>query len=189
MNMPGGFQFGAVRAMRWIAMMGLAMVSACTSAVNPHQAAEVENIRASNVIPKTTPKAMIAGFRRYCHDNIRDLTILPAKLNADDYVEIKAPGAFRTFIVDTKQPAVSFKNDSKAAHCFVAAEARTGQDNAVDRFVAANLPNARAIDPATSDFPVDKAWLLPGLAPTLIYLRRFGSIHGTPRVALGIIQQ
>jgi len=189
MTIPFGTQSMATRAFGWLTMMALTMISACTSAVNPQQAAEVENIRANNVIPKSTPKALIAGFSRFCQDNIRDLAALPAKLNRADYVEIRAPGQFRTYIVDSKQPAVSFKASGKTAHCFVAAEARTGQASAIERYVAAEHPGARELDPVTSGLPAERVWLLPDLAPTLVYLRRFGSIHGTPRLALGIIRQ
>ncbi len=168
-----------------LAGLGLA---GCSSAVIARDAAELENIWDHNVIPKAYPKAFVGSFDRFCLTNISKPEEIPQKLRAADYVQIKASAGFKSFVVDTKLPLVSVKSTPKVTHCFVAAEARTGQSTRVENLIASQYHNAKPVDPRSVGHQVDRAWLLDRDEPTLIYTLRDGSTFDTPRYVLGVVE-
>lgn len=169
-----------------VAGISIGFLAACTTAVNSRDAAEIQNIRQSNIIPKASARVFVQSFKTYCTDLLATLGGLPSKARNGDYVEIRSSGGFRTFVTDSRKPLVAFKQTPDVSHCYVAAEARTGQTAAVERFVAKNFSGNRQIDAGRS---ADDAWLVTEAPPTMVYLKRQGSPFDTPRVFLGIIQQ
>lgn len=161
-------------------------LAACSNAVNRREADELENIWRSNVIPKTTPKRFVSAFEDVCLAHIQNPDQTAAKLRADDYVEMTGQAGFRTFVVDTKLPLISFKTAPDRLHCYASAEARTGQSARVNDLVA-SLPNARPVGPAVTKLPAEQAWLIGPGNSTLIYTMRNGSTFDHPRYVVGVI--
>lgn len=176
------------RLIRRLVVAATALVAGCSNAVNTREAAELENMWRNNVIPKTTASALVNAFAHRCIGSISNLAKLPERLRADDYVQIRAADGFRAFVTDSKQPFVAFRSRDEADHCYVLAEARTGQRAAVERFMAERYPGARSVDPAGAGLPADRAWLIKDRPATMVYTLFSGATFHEPRLALGLIR-
>lgn len=175
---------------RWASALAIIIaVSGCTTAVDPQEAPELATLFPAHIFPGTRAGAFTAAFADHCLDHIEALSALPAHLAAADYIEISSDAGFRAFVTDSRKPFVAFRDGARADHCLIAARARTGQRAAVDRMVAARYPGARPIDPAASDLPAERAWLISATPPTMIYTQSRERDFHPPRLILGIIRQ
>lgn len=147
-------------------------LAACAPAPDTPEAFELANIRPGNVVPKSSPAQMVAAFETYC------LAATPAQARAalrrGDYVQVARPtGAqFDFYVVDDRKPAVALHDGAAGSFCATTAEARTGQSNRVEDFVAARFAGARPVDPGRIGPGVERAWQTAG--GDILYTRRSG---------------
>jgi hypothetical protein len=172
-----------------LALFALALLAGCVSpAPGPgagSDAFELANLRPSNAIPKSSPARLVAGFESICLDGPADPDRAAAALRARDYVETRAGGQTRAFVVDDSRPAVLLGRDGRS--CAVAAKARTGQTERIRTMVGRRYPKAQALDPARIGPRTERAWstgdglivlnrvILPGRPSELLLIRLRGS--------------
>ncbi len=192
--------FGRLRA-RHAAWAVPALVAACfappqTGAVRAARAPvtselyELANIRHSNVVPKSSPSALVAAFRKFCLDGPRDPAALAAKLRAADYVAVpedRATGV-TAFVVDDQRPMVLVADDGRS--CAVGAVARTGQTARIRAMIAQDFPAATPLDP-TRVSPNTELAVATGTAAgrgagAVIFLQRLAPTLSYSRLILGI---
>ncbi|MEM9438220.1 MAG: hypothetical protein AAGA15_14375 [Pseudomonadota bacterium] len=163
------------RASRGTSTLGLLLatlaLTACSEALttNP-DLAELQNIDRDRAIPKATPARLVNTFREVCVEGpaayeakealLRDLSYVPAR-PLDD-------GASQLFVVDDRRPAVVLTQSM----CMAVAEARTGQSERFEDYVAATFPAARPLDPASFDRNIEKAWQVSTPAPGIVASQR-----------------
>lgn len=138
---------------------------------------ELRNIKPSNIVPKSSPKALVSAFERFCLDagNRSDIR---ATLRASDYVPVPDKvGTHQVWLVDDLRPAVLL-NDTD---CMVMAQSRTGQTERVKAVVAKRFPQARPV--AGSNF--ESLW---SQDRTLIFTRRVTPNAAPSQFMLGISQ-
>ena len=177
---------GLFRTVLWL-LLPLALMAGCVGPVpgpgaGP-DALELANLRLSNIVPKTAPARLVAGFETHCLDGPADPDRAAAMLRKADYVETRArPGArIRGFVVDDSRPAVLIGTDGQS--CAVAAKARTGQTERFKAMVARRFPQAKALDPARIGTRSERVWdtgdglivlnrvILPGRPSELLLIR------------------
>ena len=168
-------------------VLPLALLAGCVSPVpGPGAGAdafELANLRPSNIVPKTAPARLVAGFETACLDGPADPDRAAAALRKADYVETRTrPGArTRGFVVDDSRPAVLIGVEGRS--CAVAAKARTGQTERIRAMVARRYPRAQTLDPARFGPRTESAWttgdglivlnrvILPGRPSELLLIR------------------
>lgn len=118
----------------------LALIAACTPNLSPDEY-ELRNMKPANIVPKSSPKALVAAFERFCLD-AGSRAETRAALRAGDYVPVPDKvGAMQVWLVDDQRPAVLL-NDTD---CVVMAQSRTGQTERVKRMVASRFPQAMPV--------------------------------------------
>lgn len=136
----------------------LLALPACLSTPAEH---ELANAAFRNVVPKSSPAALVATFRRFCGED-RPVVETAAMLRAGDYVETESGrDAMRRFVVDDRRPAVLLEERAAHRSCGVGAASRTGQAERVARFVPTEFPDAVPADPATFGEGIERAWVRP----------------------------
>ena len=165
----------------------LALAGCAGGLGDPATRAELGNIRLSNVVPKSSPKSMIAAFERYCLDTGGDAARAGAALRASDYVEVPERGSdgLRSWVVDDRRPAVMVGHGVQSGACAVAVSPRTGQTEAVQRLVADRLGGARGLSPDRVGRGVEQAW---ATADGAVVFTRRGRLPDTePYYMLGVL--
>lgn len=151
-------------------------LSACQPTLNSDEY-ELRNMQPSNIVPKSSPKALVAAFERFCLD-AGSRAETQATLRASDYVPVpEKVGSMQVWLVDDLRPAVLL-NDTD---CVVLAQSRTGQTERVNRLVAARFPQAKPV--AGSSF--ENLW---SDGPDLIFTRRVTPNAAPSQFMLGISQ-
>ncbi|AWB49323.1 hypothetical protein HYN69_13140 [Gemmobacter aquarius] len=118
----------------------LALLAACTPDLTPDEY-ELRNMKPSNIVPKSSPKALVTAFERFCLD-AGTLAETRAALRTGDYVPVPdRVGELQVWLVDDQRPAVLL-NDTD---CVVMAQSRTGQTERVKRLVASRFPQAKPV--------------------------------------------
>jgi hypothetical protein len=170
---------------------GVIMVSACSNAGTPPEAFEIANMRESNFIPKTSPTAFVNVFNRYCVSGSRDTAAIAEALKLIDYVALRETGSgrFEYLVVDSLNPLVTLSQPQDPYMCAVTAESRAGQTNAVDRYIAANHPNAVPLSPKTINPTAEQAWLVGTNPRTIILTLRDGTPSTPARFTLMILTE
>jgi hypothetical protein len=154
----------------------LCALAACGPAVPGPDAAELETIFPSYVVPKSSPAAFVRTFAAVCgvapssqEAAARDLGYVPAE-------PPRRAGAPRLFAVDSTSPGLRLGDRL----CVAEAVSRTGQTNAAMRHVARAHPDARDLPPEGPG--VERLWRLPD--GSLIATRRWRDGENLPRYAL-----
>lgn len=159
-----------------VGALALGLTACETTTVDP----EFANIAPWNVVPKSSPSKITEAFGDIClADTLADRQ---RALRQADYIPTRDTGrGVRTYVADTKRPAVMLQGTTG---CAVAAQARTGQTNRFIDFVAVTFPTARAVDPATIGPRVEHAWITDDR--DVIWLERQGPRVAPPRVIFAI---
>ena len=166
-----------------VAAILVAIPLAACSVANTPDRLEIANMYPWNVVPKSSPGALVRSFERYCLDGPGSAAALDAPLRRAGYVPMPAQaGRPRTYLVDDRRPAVLVSDSG----CMVAAESRTGQTERARRAVAERFPAARPVPPQRVGRNVEDAWLLPAPDGRVVFtLRQIeGSAHS--RYGLGM---
>ena len=177
------------RATTVLAATTAAVLAGCTPSppITP-ESFELANIDPDNIVPKSSPAALVRAFSDFCVDQIGNLGALPDLLRSRDYVavpKLRANGQFLFFVVDDKRPMVMLSEGAQSSTCAVAAESRTGQTNRVLSFVATEFPEARPIDPARIGPTAEAAWFI-GETTTIIFILREGTQSAPAQIVVGL---
>jgi len=150
---------------------------------------ELANINPANIVPKTSPAALVRAFDAFCVDRIDAPDSIPKALIAADYVAVPGAGGARpaVFVVDDRRPLVMLTRGPATDGCAVAAEPRTGQSQRVQTYVATRFPDAVQVDPARVGPTAEAAWYLRDRQATIFVLRE-GAPSTPGRIVLGITQ-
>ncbi|SFB18773.1 hypothetical protein SAMN05421688_0010 [Poseidonocella pacifica] len=143
----------------------VALLTGCSEETRPDRF-ELANVRASNVVPKSSATAFVGAFARHCLKG--EPAAIEASLLSAGYVQARGgTGPARSFVVDDKRPLVILSEGG----CAVGAAPRTGQTPRVQSFVTQTFPGARAVDPQA--LSAERAWQLAD--GTLILTTRSGT--------------
>ncbi|OIQ05458.1 MAG: hypothetical protein AUK60_10135 [Rhodobacteraceae bacterium CG2_30_10_405] len=175
-----------------LAMLGLpVLLAACTAAPAATQAVapevyELANMRPGNVVPKSSPAALVSAFGKYCLDGPPDPAGVAARLRAADYVAVPqtTPNGITAFVVDDSRPMVMVSDDGRT--CAVGAASRTGQSARIRGLIAKRFPGATPLDPASVSPNTELAVQAPGAQGGVIFLQRLAPAISHSRLILGI---
>ncbi len=157
-----------------IALAAIVSLGGCTAKLTSDEY-ELRNMKPSNIVPKSSPKALVASFERFCLDQ-GSRAETRAALRASDYVPVPDPVAgMQVWLVDDLRPAVLL-NDSD---CVVMAQSRTGQTERVKTLVADRFPQARPV----SGSSFENLW---SQDQSLIFTRRVTPNAAPSQFMLGI---
>ncbi len=149
-----------ITARSCLAAMLVGGLGACSSEAPDADTLEQATIWPGNVIPKSTPRELIATFDRFCVNGPGGVEAKETALRDAGYVPTSttAGEARQVFVIDNRAPAIAISPNM----CIARSTARTGQTNAVNRYVSDTFPAAQQTD--TSQLPVDveQAWAIPG---------------------------
>ena len=147
---------------------------------------EFANMRASNIVPKSSAAAFVGAFERFCLDAGQDAVDTAGALRAADYVAgpRRNGDTMTAFVVDDRRPMVQISDDGR--FCAVVAEARTGQSARVRRMVSRRFAGAQ---PLPTNAPgTELAVRVAGDHAGLIELRRLAPADSGSRVILAILR-
>lgn len=163
-----------------VALLAALPLAACTTDATPDRL-EIANMYPWNVVPKSSPSALVRSFERFCLDGPGSAAALDAPLRRAGYVPLPAQaGRPRTYLVDDRRPDVLVSDSG----CMVAAESRTGQTERARRAVAERFPAARPVAPQRVGRNVEDAWLLPAPDGRVVFTLR--QIEGSARSRYGL---
>lgn len=162
--------------MRWLALP-LALAACGAHSADTY---ELQTMRQSNIVPKSSPAQFATTFERYCLDHRGTADALVARLRSAGFVEVPGNRRLRRFVVDDRRPAVLWRAGRDRFECGVGAISRTGQTQRV-RDVMDDL-GARPIAPPPN---AEEAWMLDG---TTIFSGRGLSLDGATRYSLMLMR-
>ncbi|MDP4033006.1 MAG: hypothetical protein Q8P60_09200 [Pseudorhodobacter sp.] len=147
---------------------------------------ELANMRPGNVVPKSSPTALVGAFTKYCLNGSHDPANVATRLRSVDYVVVPQVGAtgISAYVVDDRRPMVMVSNDGRT--CAVGAKSRTGQTARIQNMIAQRFPAATAIDPAHVSPNTELALQAPGADGGVIFLQRLAPTISHSRLILGI---
>jgi hypothetical protein len=147
---------------------------------------ELANMRFSNVVPKSSPAALVQTFERFCLGPQRSVAEVKAALRAADFVEVPSvqPNGVTSFVVDDRRPMVLLGDDGQL--CAVGAQSRTGQTARIQSMINRRFPQAQALNPATVSKNTEYAVRTAGSDGDTIFLQRIAPFVMQSRLILGI---
>lgn len=163
-------------------------LAACNSTVVGDGTAneiELANIAPSNIAPATSPRQLIDTFERVClapslaaaREVLERLDYVPARPSA-------TAAGVETYFSNNRRPAVGLRPAPGGYDCVLNVTARTGQANAVARFVAERFPSAQ---PRTLD-GTERFWLVPDAGGGQVFTRRQGRPARPERYFFGVLR-
>lgn len=178
------------RAVRlFLGTMGVVLISACSPDNLGPDELEFANIRTGHIVPKSSPKALIAAFDSYCVSAPRARGAADRLLRSADYVPVRKYGrkGVRVYVVDDKRPAIA----RSSAMCIAQASSRTGQTYALQEYVLEKFPHAKPMDTASLPKDIEQAWMVSNPPAMVASQRRieignyssFGLIYFRPKTA------
>lgn len=147
------------QAARGIALACATIFAGCSPEAPTADRLELATIWPGNVIPKSTPRELVTAFDAVCVKT-KDPAAQENALRNAGYVPTNTTRgkARQVFVSDNRAPAIAISRDM----CIARATARTGQSNAVGRYVAATFPDARPLDSDDFSVDVEQAWDVGG---------------------------
>ncbi|MEO0774673.1 MAG: hypothetical protein AAFZ04_16005 [Pseudomonadota bacterium] len=111
------------------------------------------------MIPKSTPRELVTAFDAFCVKT-NGTAAQEATLRNAGYVPTNTTrGEVRqVFVIDNRAPAIAISDTM----CIARATARTGQSNAVGRYVAEAFPTAQPLKRDDFSVDIEQAWAIPG---------------------------
>ncbi|MFV0335298.1 MAG: hypothetical protein ACK5JR_14660 [Tropicimonas sp.] len=139
-------------------------------------------MKPSNVFPKSSPAQFTAAFDRFCMDGPRSFREMDGALRAAGYVPVRRDRGRtdRLYVTDSKRPAVRLTSST----CAVVGTSRTGQTDAVRRYVRGSFPKAAEIAADRVGGDVEQAWLVGSDPQEIIGTGRFNDLEVGTRYAL-----
>ncbi|MCF6231955.1 MAG: hypothetical protein L3J36_02445 [Rhodobacteraceae bacterium] len=155
---------------RHIGALGVSLLAGCTTAGLGPDALEVANIKRSNIVPKSSPGALVHAFDKYCVNGPRDRTLADALLRKSNYVPRPRRGQNKTrvYVIDNKRPLVALTQNI----CVVQARSRTGQTHKFRAYIANTFPRAKPVPPGTFWHNIEQAWAVPSDPPAIVATQR-----------------
>ena len=142
-----------------MALLLAAGATACSSEAPSADRLELATIWPGNVIPKSTPRELVLSFNEFCVKTQGPAAQETALRNAGYVPTNTTRGQARqVFLIDNRAPAIGISEDM----CIARATARTGQSNAVGRYVADAFPEATPMNPSDLTVDVEQAWRVSG---------------------------
>ncbi|MEM6374178.1 MAG: hypothetical protein AAF727_15580 [Pseudomonadota bacterium] len=143
-----------------VCMACIAALAGCTSEAPSADTLELATMWQGNVIPKSTPRELVLGFDQFCVKTPSDIAARETALRDAGYVPTSttAGEARQVFVIDNRAPAIGISPNM----CIARSTARTGQTNAVNRYVSATFPEATPTDPGQLPVDVEQAWAIDG---------------------------
>lgn len=156
-----------------------ALASACTQpAPEGSDAHELANFAQSNLMPKSSPRQVVATFEKACLNGFAT----ESDMRSAGFVPLPRDDKATAYVSDDTRPNVAMTADGKG--CSIAAASRTGQTDALRAMVAERFPDARPMDGATAGrLGVEQGWMVDGAA---IYLQR--KMPDFSRMIFGIVR-
>ncbi len=158
---------------------------------------ELANIRPDNVVPKSSPSALVNTFEDFCLDGSHDPAQVAARLRRAGFVAVpKAlPGApqaaqpttITADVVDDRRPMVMISEDGRT--CAVIALSRTGQTARIQEMIAQRFPSAQALDPAAISQGTELAVRVTGAGAGVLFVQRLAPTIPHSRLILGIVRE
>jgi hypothetical protein len=147
---------------------------------------ELANMRLSNVVPKSSPAALVRSFEQFCLSQKRMPVDIKAALRSADYVEAPSvePNGTTAFVVDDRRPMVILGDDGQL--CAVGAQSRTGQTARIHRMINRRFPEAQVLEPASVSNNTEYAVRTHGAHGDIIFLQRIAPFVTQSRLILGI---
>ena len=138
----------------------LLALSACSTEAPSADKLELATIYPWNEIPKSTPRELVDGFDRFCINSPKGTAAKETVLRIAGYVPTNTTSgkARQLFLIDNQLPAIAISQTM----CIARATARSGQNNAVNRYIADTFPEAAPMDPGQLPVDVEQAWSIPG---------------------------
>lgn len=134
-------------------------LGACSSEAPSADRLELATIWPGNVIPKSTPRELVTAFDAICVKTNGPAAQETALRNAGYVPTNTTRGEVRqVFVIDNRAPAIALS----PTMCIARATARTGQSNAVGRYVADAFPTAQPLDPDDFSVDIEQAWSVDG---------------------------
>lgn len=136
------------------------ITSACSPEAPDADRLELATLSPWNEIPKSTPRELVTGFDRFCVKTTGGPAAQETALRNAGYVPTNTTrGKDRqVFLIDNRAPAIAISPQM----CIARSTARTGQTNAVGRYVVDTFPEAILIDPDDLTVDVEQAWAING---------------------------
>ena len=130
----------------------LPLAACSTEPVSP-DAAEFANAWRSNLVPKSSPSALIGAFDRFC---VSRPSNVDATLRRAGYVPVPGSkrGDARAYIVDDRRPAVAVGDQI----CMVEAKSRTGQTDRMQGYMRERFPDTRPLSVKSFGMNIEQAW-------------------------------
>ena len=171
------------------ATMAAVLISGCSPDNLGPDELEFANIRTDRIVPRSSPKALIAAFDSYCVSAPREREAADRLLRSADYVPVRKYGrkGVRVYVVDDRRPAIA----RSSAMCIARARSRTGQTYALQEYVMDKFPDARPMDPESLPKDIEQAWTVSNPPAIVASQRRieignhssFGLVYFSPKTA------
>ncbi|MEL6647400.1 MAG: hypothetical protein AAFQ05_06775 [Pseudomonadota bacterium] len=142
-----------------LAVLLAAGLCACSTSAPSADRLELATIWPGNEIPKSTPRELVLSFNEFCVKTEGPAAQETALRNAGYVPTNTTRGEARqVFLIDNRAPAIGISDDM----CIARATARTGQSNAVGRYVADAFPEAKLMNPRDLAVDIEQAWRVTG---------------------------
>ena len=147
---------------------------------------EFANMRRSNIVPKSSPTALVAAFEKFCLNGSHAPARVAANLRSADYVAVpkQEPDGVTAFVVDDTRPMVMVSDNGRT--CAVGATSRSGQTARIRDMIARRYPGAATLDPAEVGPNTELAVRAAGTEGGVIFLQRLAPTISQSRLILGI---
>lgn len=144
----------------YLAVVCTLTIAGCSSSAPSSDRLELATMSKGYEIPKSTPRELITGFDQFCVKTVGGPAVQETALRNAGYVPTNTTrGETRqVFLIDNRAPAIAVSPDM----CVARSTARTGQTNAVNRYVEVAFPEAAPMDPANLSVDIEQAWAVNG---------------------------
>ncbi|MEO0370734.1 MAG: hypothetical protein AAF231_04680 [Pseudomonadota bacterium] len=151
--------FESVACKAGIGLLAGLSLAACSTQAPSADRLELATIWPGNVIPKSTPRELVSAFDAVCVKTNGPATQETALRNAGYVPTNTTRGDVRqVFVIDNRAPAIAISDTM----CIARATARTGQSNAVARYVTDTFPSAKPMNREDFSVDIEQAWAIPG---------------------------
>jgi len=138
-------------------ILSATLVAGCIGPELGPDAAELANIRESNIVPKSSSTAFIRAFDKFCVKGAQAPAAKEALLRDAGYVPLRrVRNGVRSFVSDDRRPAVNFSDSL----CMVQSRSRIGQTNRVRRYVQDTFPKAVALGSGSGGHTFEETWMV-----------------------------
>jgi len=150
-------------------MLSATLIAGCIGPDLGPDAAELANIRESNIVPKSSATAFVKTFDKFCVSGPQAPATKEALLRDAGYVPLRrVRNGVRSFASDDRRPAVIFSDRL----CMVQVRSRAGQTNRVRRYVQDSFPKALAQSTKLNSRSFEELWKVSDRPAAMVGTRR-----------------